>query len=153
MRWIKDSIHGDVYINKVADALLDTPEMQRLRRIKQTSFSSLIYPGANHTRLEHSIGTYYLMSRSGFFNRIEKNMGTKMMVAALLHDVGHSALSHALEPVFHKHTGKNHKEYGFELIKNGEIKEVLESNGMSPQEVIDVFPSDGKGNQWLPRNG
>ena len=139
MRWIKDSVHGDVFISSIAGRLLDTPEMQRLRRVAQTSFANLIYPGANHTRFEHSIGTYYLMSRGCFFNNLEKDEGTKLVIAALLHDVGHSAFSHALEGTMKKHTGKDHEEYTNEKILSGELAKVLESNGIDPQDITAVY--------------
>ena len=139
MRWIKDSIHGDVFISSIAGELIDTPEMQRLRHVVQTSFSNMIYPGANHTRFEHSIGTYYLMSRGCFFNKIEKLMGSRLVITALLHDVGHTAFSHALEGVLKKHTGKNHEDYSIKKIEGGEIAEVLERNGIPPSEIVGVF--------------
>lgn len=139
MRWIKDSIHGDVFISSIAGELLDTAAMQRLRRVAQTSFANMIYPGANHTRFEHSIGTYYLMSRGCFFNKIEKEGGTKLVLAALLHDVGHTAFSHALEGVLKKHTGNNHEDFSMDKIRNGEVAEVLERNGVSPDEIADIY--------------
>ena len=139
MRWIKDSIHGDVFISSIAGELIDTPEMQRLRHVVQTSFSNMIYPGANHTRFEHSIGTYYLMSRGCFFNKIEKPMGTRLVITALLHDVGHTAFSHALEGVLKKHTGKSHEDYSMEKIMGGNLADVLERNGIAPDEITSIF--------------
>ncbi|MCK4327300.1 MAG: HD domain-containing protein [Candidatus Diapherotrites archaeon] len=139
MRWIKDSIHGDVFISSIAGELLDTETMQRLRRVAQTSFSNMIYPGANHTRFEHSIGTYYLMSRGCFLNHLPKPEGSKLVIAALLHDIGHSAFSHALEGVMEKHTGKNHEEHTKEKIIGGKIAEVLGENGVSPDSIASIY--------------
>ena len=63
MGFIRDSIHGDLKLTSYELKILDTKEMQRLRRVKQLGFTNLIYPGANHTRFEHSIGTMYLAGK------------------------------------------------------------------------------------------
>ncbi|MDI3484542.1 MAG: uncharacterized protein PWQ74_1129, partial [Methanobacteriaceae archaeon] len=63
MKFIRDSIHGNLQIDDFEVKLIDTPPFQRLRRIRQLGFTNLIYPGANHTRFEHSIGTMHLASQ------------------------------------------------------------------------------------------
>jgi len=60
MKAIKDSVHGHVRLGGVAGELIDTPAFQRLRHIKQLSTVRLVYPSANHTRFEHSLGVYHL---------------------------------------------------------------------------------------------
>lgn len=60
MKSIKDPVHGYVEVDTPAITLLDSPLLQRLRHIKQLGFSYLVYPGANHTRFEHSLGTMHL---------------------------------------------------------------------------------------------
>ncbi len=137
-KWVKDSVHGDIPLTAVAEALIDTPEMQRLRRITQTAFCNLIYPSANHTRFEHSIGVYYLMNRASFFQNWSGRDAELLSIAALLHDVGHSAFSHTLEPIVERHTGKDHEDMGANKIRSGNINSVLEEYGYTPQEVIDV---------------
>ncbi|MFB6271185.1 MAG: HD domain-containing protein, partial [Halobacterium sp.] len=64
MRAIKDSVHDWVEVDGVAEALLDAPAVQRLRHIKQLSTIRLVYPSANHTRFEHSLGVYHLADRA-----------------------------------------------------------------------------------------
>ena len=59
-KFIRDSVYGDISLNKFEQKVLDMPQFQRLRRIKQLGLINLIYPGANHTRFEHSIGTMNL---------------------------------------------------------------------------------------------
>lgn len=82
--------------------LIGHPYFQRLRRIKQLGLSSLVYPGANHTRFEHAIGTMYLvcnavdvLRKKG--NKITDEEEEAVMAALLLHDIGHGPFSHALE--------------------------------------------------------
>ena len=60
MKVIKDSVHDHIQVDGVARDLLDTPEVQRLRNIRQLGTVSLVYPSANHTRFEHSLGVYHL---------------------------------------------------------------------------------------------
>jgi len=82
--------------------LIEHPYFQRLRRIKQLGLSSLVYPGANHTRFEHAIGTMHLvrsaldvLKKKG--NKITEEEEEGAMAALLLHDIGHGPFSHALE--------------------------------------------------------
>jgi len=57
---IRDAIHGDIMITRLETAIIDTKEFQRLRKIRQLGPTHLIYPSANHTRFEHSLGTLYM---------------------------------------------------------------------------------------------
>ena len=62
-KFIRDSVYGDIRLNEIEVEVMDNPQFQRLRRIKQLGLISLIYPGANHTRFEHSIGTMHIASK------------------------------------------------------------------------------------------
>src|SRR5215475_10904924 len=100
---INDPVYGFITLDH--PVLLDIvahPWYQRLRRINQMAFASLVYPGAVHTRLHHSLGAYHLMcdaiselKRKGFTITEEEELGVK--IAILLHDIGHGPFSHALE--------------------------------------------------------
>lgn len=111
MRQIKDPIYGYVNVSKkVSNNIIDTPEFQRLRNIRQTSYSSL-YPSAFHNRFIHSIGVYYLgaiatksLRKANCFQlepELDKSfteqLGEAFSLACLLHDVGHSPFSHSGE--------------------------------------------------------
>ena len=61
---IKDSVHDHIDVEGVAEALLETPPVQRLRRIRQLGTVQLVYPSANHTRFEHSLGVFHLADRA-----------------------------------------------------------------------------------------
>ena len=89
MKVINDAIHGQFRIDGVREELLKTPEMNKLSHIKQLGLAHLVFPGAHHTRFEHSLGVSHiggLMSDSISLAPHEKST---VQVAGMLHDVGH----------------------------------------------------------------
>lgn len=100
---LNDPVYG--FISLQSDVIFDLIEhnfFQRLRRIKQLGLSCLVYPGANHTRFEHALGTLHLMrsavdSLSGKGVDITEDEAEAVCIAILLHDIGHGPFSHALE--------------------------------------------------------
>lgn len=102
---INDPVHGFITIdNPLIHDIIAHPWYQRLRRINQMAFAHLVYPGAIHTRLHHSLGAYHLMCNAitelknkGVAITEEEETGAK--VAILLHDAGHAPFSHALENI------------------------------------------------------
>ncbi|MEO0472680.1 MAG: HD domain-containing protein [Bacteroidota bacterium] len=100
---INDPVHGFIDIPRgILLSLIDTPVFQRLRRIKQLGLSSLVYPGAVHSRYNHALGAMFLMRQALDTLRFKKiDISNKEYKAALsailLHDVGHGPFSHALE--------------------------------------------------------
>jgi hypothetical protein len=106
---LRDPVHGDVYLTHEEISVLDTPEMQRLRGIKQLGAAHLVYPGATHTRFEHSIGTLHLAQRMidainlGFelsprdSLRVSDEEARVIRLAALVHDVTHIPFGHNIE--------------------------------------------------------
>ncbi|MDP3564592.1 MAG: HD domain-containing protein, partial [Methanoregula sp.] len=99
MKIIKDPVHGYVEVEEFALRLLDSSVLQRLRYIKQLGFSFLVYPGANHTRFEHSLGTMFLADVACRRFGLPDDERTLVTAAALLHDIGHGPFSHASEPL------------------------------------------------------
>lgn len=97
MKFVRDSVHGDLQLDDFEVKLADTPEIQRLRRIKQLGFTYLVYPGANHTRFEHSIGTMYLASRLALNLELDDETHSLVRCSALIHDAGHGPFSHVSE--------------------------------------------------------
>lgn len=99
---IRDPVHGDITLTPEETRVLDTPEIQRLRGIKQLGAAHLVYPGAVHTRFEHSLGTLHMARRimdalaaGGYALSPEARRATS--VAALVHDVTHIPYGHTFE--------------------------------------------------------
>ena len=103
---IIDPIHDFVRVNNSELEIIDTPIFQRLRRIKQLSGAHLIYPGAQHTRFEHSLGVMHIASMA-CQSLLEKSIIPldeiqNLRFAGLLHDIGHGPFSHLFEEVLQK---------------------------------------------------
>ncbi len=96
---IHDPVHKTIILDEFEQMLLNTRHVQRLRNIQQLGLVDHVYPGANHTRFEHSIGTMHMASVIGHSLGLEQVDIRKIRAAGLLHDVGHSAFSHAVESV------------------------------------------------------
>ena len=100
---LNDPIYGFIHINApIIFKLLEHPFFQRLRRITQMGLSSLVYPGAKHSRFEHALGCLHLMQKTITVLRekgvlINENEAVAMQIAILLHDIGHGPFSHAME--------------------------------------------------------
>jgi len=113
---IRDSIHGDIKVEGVFIDLLDTPELQRLYNIKQLGLAYLVFPGAHHTRFEHSLGSYHLALRSSEILDLDKTETNLVTSAALLHDIGHGPFSHTLESLIRDSLNVDHVELTEKLI-------------------------------------
>lgn len=159
---MRDPIHGlivfqaegdDAARDQIAWQLLNTPEMQRLRRIRQLGVSEFTFPGATHSRFAHSLGVFHvarqlvhilkklLPSASWSGDRAEV-----AVYAALLHDVGHGPFSHAFERLqTNRGVGKHHEAWTAEFIvaTSGKIAPILEGRrrGMAA-EVADLLRAD-----------
>lgn len=137
MGYIRDSIHGDLHLTDFELEILDTVEMQRLRRIKQLGFTNLIYPGANHTRFEHSIGTLFLADKLSKRLGFDEEIQQLLRICGLLHDIGHAPFSHVTERVLKE----DHETITKQIIKNSSITDKL-SQKFDPQLITNII--DGK---------
>ena len=144
MKFIRDSLHGNLQLNEFEVKLIDTPQIQRLRRIKQLGFTFLVYPGANHTRFEHSIGTMYLASRLAYGLNLHDEQRQMLRVCALLHDAGHGPFSHVSEAVLEH----SHEELTSKLIMESHISEIL-SEKYDPKEIISIISGEGSLGQMI----
>jgi uncharacterized protein len=130
---IRDPIHDLILIeDELTLQLIDSPEFQRLRYIRQLGFAWLVYPGAEHSRFTHSIGVYHMskqiLAKLEKLDEYEKRL---VKIAALLHDVGHGPFSHLfgrwLEGTGYKYR-KEHEEWSRTIItRDSRISEILDS--------------------------
>lgn len=170
---IHDSVHGSVKVEGVFLDLLERPEMQRLHGVHQLGLAHLVFPGANHTRLEHSLGTYHMAGLMAHSLQLPDAERCALLSAALLHDIGHAPFSHTLEEVIHARLGKDHMDLTTDLIRGrvpdlseevrgilgpqGSVSEVLEGSGISVDEVCDLIIASkdqiGSGQTLLVQEG
>ncbi len=138
MKFIRDSVHGNLKVDEFEVRLIDTPQIQRLRRIKQLGFTYLVYPGANHTRFEHSIGTMYLSSKLANHLGLDQHQKRMLRISAILHDSGHGPFSHVSERVI----ANTHEELTSQLIKNSELGDILKE-AFNLKEIIEIIGGKG----------
>ena len=145
---VRDPVWGDILLPQKWMPLLASRDMQRLRGVLQLGTAGLVYPSANHTRFEHSLGVYHVarllleeMTRNRELEKAELTPADMeaFLAAALLHDLGHYPYSHVLEalgPYF-----EAHEKVTANLILQGEIGERLEAIGIDPQRVARIIDS------------
>lgn len=110
---VRDSLYGYIEIDDDELDIVDTPQMQRLRRIKQLGFSEFVYPGATHTRFEHSLGVMHVAGNLAETVGLDDETVKEVRLAGLLHDSGHGPFSHASEQVKH---GKDHEYFSCKVV-------------------------------------
>ena len=154
---IRDSVHGSVRVDVPFLPLIETNELQRLHSVNQLGLANLVYPGANHTRLEHSLGTFAVAGRMSSSLRIARQEEVLVRCAALLHDIGHLPFSHTFETVLHEQFGIDHVEISRRLITgrdsiiseederilggSARVVDALEGQGIDPKEVSSLLES------------
>lgn len=140
--FIKDPITGDIEISREERLIIDDKNFQRLRYIKQLGLSYLSYPGANHTRFEHSIGVMHMT------REICDRLGIddeELVIAGLLHDIGHTPFSHQVEHVLQKHLKKSHEEIGIELVSKSSIRDAISKSTLSFSRIKSYMRGRGRG--------
>lgn len=146
----------DVPVTPRVRQLIDTPEFRRLAKISQLGLVSLVYPAANHTRQEHSLGVYrvaieYLQSLASD-ERFASLVGTEdaelLLVAALLHDLGHWPFCHPIEDIRLPQVPE-HELFANSFLLEGEVADTLRDDwGVQPRDVVAMLsgkPNDRRG--------
>jgi len=144
---IIDPIHDFVRVYDSELKIIDTPIFQRLRRIRQLSSAHLIYPGAQHTRFEHSLGVMHIASMAGHA-LYEKGLISvddiqNLRFAGLLHDIGHGPFSHIFEELLQKKR-HSHEDIGKEIILKTMIGDLISKNGYDKRFITKMAFGDSK---------
>ncbi len=144
---IIDPIHDFIRVYDHELEIIDNPIFQRLRRIRQLSGAHLTYPGAQHTRFEHSLGVMHIASQAGVALKekgILKSEDIEILrVAGLLHDIGHGPFSHLFEEIIQQ-KNFSHEDFGRELILKSKIGDTLSKNGYNKKLVTKIAFGDSK---------
>lgn len=140
---ITDPIHKSIRFSEVEKHIIDSPVFQRLRRIRQLAGAHLVYPSAQHSRFEHSLGTMHIAGLAGeillgkgYIDYAEVLQDLRL--AALLHDIGHGPFSHLFEEVLEYHCKISHEEMGKRIIMETEIADILNKYGCSPNQICKI---------------
>lgn len=145
---VRDPIHGDIAITGCLIDLLETPEVQRLHNIKQLGFAHLVFPGAHHTRFEHSLGCSMIASQIADILSLKESEKELLTCAAQLHDIGHGPFSHTLESILLQRFHVDHVDLTEKLILgdyaifNGKEKQFISAH--SVHEILDKHQVDKK---------
>ncbi len=136
---IKDPVHGYVYITEAEKEIIDSYPVQRLHRLRQLAGAEFVYPGANHTRFEHSVGVMHLAGllseNSNLSQRLSEDEVQTIRIAALLHDVGHGPFSHVFEHLLVKFLKRTHEEMTTWVIKESELGDIINDLGYDPDLI------------------
>ncbi len=156
---IRDPIHGFIRTDPLEEALLGCRPMQRLRFIRQLGPTFLIFPGAEHSRFSHVLGTMHMAGRvydalaAKSEGRLSLDPGCRerrlVRAAALLHDIGHAPFSHTAEDLFED--GIDHEDMTRRLLALPEMEETFERHGegIDSQSVIRLLEKSGEGIECL----
>jgi HD superfamily phosphohydrolase len=136
---IRDPVHGFVKVGVAEMKVVDTSFFQRLRRIRQLSCAQMAYPGANHTRFEHSLGAMHVAGLASEIlvdkGYLDEDAAAQLRVAALLHDIGHGPFSHLFEELLHAKTGLTHEDMSSRIVAETQVGEALDRQGFSSKRM------------------
>jgi len=148
---INDTVHGTIRLDPLVRDLTETLEIQRLSGIRQLGLTYLVFPGANHSRIEHCLGVSHVAGKLADALGLPAEERNLVMAAGLLHDVGHGPFSHTLEHILSSRLSIDHMHLTQSIIlgeddnvRNEErrvfpdvrrIPEVLEAHGVPPKAV------------------
>jgi hypothetical protein len=148
---IYDVVHGQISLEGAPLELIGHRAFQRLWGVRQTGFAHLVFPGANHTRLEHSLGVYFVAGRMADALGLAPHEREEVVCGGLLHDLGHGPFSHTLDGPMQEVLGFGHEKISRRWIVGGgpepalrapetgpSIPEILERHGLAPSPIADL---------------
>jgi len=152
---INDTVHGTIRLDPLVLDLMETLELQRLNSIRQLGLTYLVFPGANHSRIEHCLGVSHVAARIADVLGLPPEDRQLVMAAGLLHDLGHGPFSHTLEHVLSSELSVDHMDLTQRIITGEDdnvaaedrrvfpevrrLPEVLEKHGIQPARVADLI--------------
>lgn len=145
MNYIMDPVYGQ-YLSVHEDELplVNSPPVQRLRRIHQLGMSSHVYPMATHTRFAHSLGVMYLAGELAEAVGLDEHTVRTYRIAGLLHDIGHAPFSHSIENVMQNELGIDHEDRSCQIVE--ERLAPLLPDGVEVQEVQSIIRGESEYN-------
>ncbi|MCE7939223.1 MAG: HD domain-containing protein, partial [Chloroflexi bacterium CFX6] len=160
---VRDPVHGDIQLTAEEVRILDTPEMQRLRGVRQLGTAYLVYPGAQHTRFEHALGTLHVAGR--LVDAVNRNRAAApsaligvaddeariLRAAALVHDITHIPYGHSIEDqsgILARHDSAD--RYFEMLAPDTGVGGVLEGMGIRLEVLATLIPDDAPPPPDLP---
>jgi hypothetical protein len=158
-RRISDPVHDTIGLSEVEDAIIASRAFQRLRNVKQLGLASLVFPGADYSRLSHCVGVCHVTGRilsalaaNNLDLKLDSTRIQAYRLAGLLHDIGHYPFSHAMEEAIQNYRANallkpgqaikiiNHEVVGKQILdKDPEITEILHKFKIEPTSVSAIF--------------
>uniref|UniRef100_A0A9J7Y3G3 HD domain-containing protein n=1 Tax=Cyprinus carpio carpio TaxID=630221 RepID=A0A9J7Y3G3_CYPCA len=162
---VNDSIHGHIELHPLLVKIIDTPQFQRLRHIKQLGGAYWVFPGASHNRFEHSIGVAYLagcMVKSLQEKQPELHITNRdilcVTIAGLCHDLGHGPFSHLFDkkfiPAVQSDAKWKHEEASVNMfrhmVKENNLEPLMVSYGLDMENDLTFIDELIKGHKTIP---
>ncbi len=145
---IIDPIHDFISVSNSELKIIDSPIFQRLRRIRQLTGAHLTYPGAQHTRFEHSLGVMHIAGQAGHALADKKIIKAddieNLRIAGLLHDIGHGPFSHLFEEILQEKNKVSHEDLGKKIILKTQIGDQLSKSGFDKKFISKLAFGDSK---------
>ena len=145
---IIDPIHDFISVSNSELKIIDSPIFQRLRRIRQLTGAHLTYPGAQHTRFEHSLGVMHIAGQAGHVLANKKIIKAddieNLRIAGLLHDIGHGPFSHLFEEILQEKNKVSHEDLGKKIILKTQIGDQLSKSGFDKKFISKLAFGDSK---------
>ncbi|MFP4006165.1 MAG: HD domain-containing protein, partial [Candidatus Hadarchaeia archaeon] len=153
VKYVRDPVLGYIGITDVERNIIDTRAVQRMRRIKQLSISSAVYPGAVHSRFSHAIGVMHIAGRMmdslGEYVEVNEEDWQLMRLAGLLHDVGHGPFSHTYEGILSEKLDLTHEDMGRRVLEESNLSDKISSQGYNSSELAELIFGEPETEKFL----
>jgi len=136
---VKDPVHGYIVLDEDLLRIVDSTAFQRLRRITQLPFVYLVYPGARHSRFDHSLGCMHLAKMFGERLGLDMYKLKVLTIAGLVHDIGHTPYSHLLETLL-REKGLTHEDMTLKILEeDNELSSIIEECNIDVKDVKSIL--------------